>query len=278
MIKICLDAGHYGKYNRSPANGKYYESDMVWKLHLYQKQYLEAYGIQVITTRSNQNTDRGLYDRGAASKGCDLFISDHSNAVGSGINNSIDYPVAYGLNEDKDTKIDDISREIGGLLASCVESIMKTKQKARVSTRWSGTDSDGDGQHDEEYYGVLRGAKAVNTPGIILEHSFHTNANATNWLLDDENLKKLAKAEADVIAKYFGVKEKATTPDLPYIVRVEIADLNIREKPTMDSPSRGYTGKGSFTIVAESDGKGASKWGKLKSGAGWISLDFAKRI
>jgi hypothetical protein len=33
-IKICLDAGHYGKYNQSPVVNKYYESDMAWKLHL----------------------------------------------------------------------------------------------------------------------------------------------------------------------------------------------------------------------------------------------------
>lgn len=39
-----------------------------------------------------------------------------------------------------------------------------------------------------------------------------------------------------------------------------------------------YTGIGVFTIVAEADGEGATKWGKLKSGAGWISLDYAKRI
>ena len=32
--------------------------------------------------------------------------------------------------------------------------------------------------------------------------------------------------------------------------------------------------KGIYTIVAESKGQGATKWGKLKSGAGWISLDY----
>lgn len=31
-------------------------------------------------------------------------------------------------------------------------------------------------------------------------------------------------------------------------------------------------------IVAEADGEGATKWGKLKSGAGWISLGCAKKI
>ena len=39
-----------------------------------------------------------------------------------------------------------------------------------------------------------------------------------------------------------------------------------------------YTGKGVFTIAEEADGQGASRWGKLKFGAGWISLNYAKRI
>lgn len=26
-IKVCLDAGHYGKYNRSPAVSSYYPKD-----------------------------------------------------------------------------------------------------------------------------------------------------------------------------------------------------------------------------------------------------------
>ena len=38
------------------------------------------------------------------------------------------------------------------------------------------------------------------------------------------------------------------------------------------------SGKGVFIIVEEAYGQGASRWGKLKSGTGWISLDYAKRI
>ena len=92
-VKVCLDAGHYGKYNRSPAVSSYYESDMTWKLHNYLKKELVAFGIGVVTTRTNQNTDRALYERGASSKGCSLFISVHSNAVGNGVNENVDYPV-----------------------------------------------------------------------------------------------------------------------------------------------------------------------------------------
>lgn len=64
-----------------------------------------------------------------------------------------------------------------------------------------------------------------------------------------------------------------------YIVRVSISNLNIRRGPGTNYARTGqYTGVGSFTIVEESTGAGASKWGRLKSGAGWISLDYATRV
>ncbi|MDR7813404.1 N-acetylmuramoyl-L-alanine amidase family protein [Lacrimispora sp.] len=191
-MKICLDAGHYGKYNKSPADGRYYESDMVWKLHLMLKRYLEEYGIQVITTRINQETDKVLYDRGTASAGCNLFVSLHSNATGTGVNNAVDYPVSY-------CSINHTADDIGLVLAKAVQVTMQTKQAARIEHR-SGSNGD--------YYGVLRGATAVGTPALILEHSFHTNAAVTAWLLNDANLDRMAKAEADTIAAYYGIQKE----------------------------------------------------------------------
>lgn len=64
-----------------------------------------------------------------------------------------------------------------------------------------------------------------------------------------------------------------------YLVKVTANVLNIREKAGTDSKITGQIkDKGTYTIVAESNGTGATKWGKLKSGAGWISLDFVERI
>ena len=31
-------------------------------------------------------------------------------------------------------------------------------------------------------------------------------------------------------------------------------------------------------MVDEAAGAGATKWGKLKSGAGWISLDYVEKV
>ena len=70
-----------------------------------------------------------------------------------------------------------------------------------------------------------------------------------------------------------------TVPFEPYRVRIRINNLNIRKGPgTNYGKTDQYTGVGVFTIVTESDGTGASKWGKLKSGAGWISLDYATKL
>lgn len=57
-------------------------------------------------------------------------------------------------------------------------------------------------------------------------------------------------------------------------VRIDIDNLNIRTGPGTNYPVTGkFTGKGTFTIVKIQNG-----WGKLKSGAGWISLAYAKRL
>lgn len=70
------------------------------------------------------------------------------------------------------------------------------------------------------------------------------------------------------------------TKKTPFRIKVSIADLNIRRGPGMNYNTTGaFTGVGVFTIVDVKDGKGSTKgWGKLKSGAGWISLDYGTEI
>ncbi len=75
-------------------------------------------------------------------------------------------------------------------------------------------------------------------------------------------------------------KTTATSSDTSFKVRVSITDLNIRKGPGTNYAKTGqYTGKGVFTITAVKNGQGSTAgWGKLKSGAGWISLDYVNRI
>lgn len=206
-LKICIDAGHYGKYNPCPSIKTYYESEVMWKLSRLQAKYLESVGVEVVHTRSVQSKDLSLNARGSSARGCDLFISNHSNAVGSYMDETIDYPVVYGLVSDKTTNIDEKSMEIGRLLADVIAKTMNTKQAGRVTTRKSSSDKNKDGVLNDNYYGVLHGSRVVDVPGLILEHSFHTNTKSVQWLLNDDNLEKLAKAEVEVILSYLSGSE-----------------------------------------------------------------------
>ena len=206
---VCIDAGHYAKYNRSPVVPEYYESEMNWKLHLLMKAELEKYGIQVTTTRADKNKDLELTARGRASKGADIFLSLHSNAADS---EAVKYVVAMYQVDDNCGEMDEQSVEVAELIAHTVAGVMDLPWQT-WSTK-SSADRDGNGYKDD-YYGVLRGAHDVHTPGVIIEHGFHTNAATARWLLVNENLEKLAKAEAEVIAQYFDVAKGVPAEETP---------------------------------------------------------------
>jgi len=58
-----------------------------------------------------------------------------------------------------------------------------------------------------------------------------------------------------------------------------VAALNVRRGPgTNYGITKCIRDRGIYTIVDEAKGPGATKWGKLKSGDGWIALDFVKKV
>lgn len=81
---------------------------------------------------------------------------------------------------------------------------------------------------------------------------------------------------AEVTRRLSAVQQ--TQPFQPYRVRVSISNLNIRDGPGTNYARRSYIPAGVYTIVEERAGKGSKAgWGRLKSGVGWISLDYVKR-
>lgn len=240
-FQVCLDAGHYGNYNAGAVKG-YYESVRMWKLTELLAQELTSRGITVIKTRSNQKSDLSLISRGKKAKGCDLAVSMHSNGASQ---KSVDYPAGLVFRDNARTDLDERSAEIGLALAKVVQNVMGTTQSARTMTKASSSDRDGNGIRDDEYYGFLEGARQVKVPGVILEHSFHTNPKAAAWLMSDANLAKLAKAEADCIAEWLEGTAKPVTQTLQVAQRKSAtfnkaykttADLNMRAGAGTDFP------------------------------------------
>lgn len=73
---------------------------------------------------------------------------------------------------------------------------------------------------------------------------------------------------------------KATSTSFKaYAVKVNVSALNIRKGPGTKNAVVGIiSDRGTYTIISESKGSGSTKgWGKLKSGAGWISLDYVTK-
>lgn len=71
----------------------------------------------------------------------------------------------------------------------------------------------------------------------------------------------------------------SSTSFKPYLVKVTTDELNIRKGAGTNFGTNGaIRDRGTYTIVAEATGAGATLWGKLKSGAGWISLDFTTKV
>ena len=119
-----------------------------------------------------------------------------------------------------------------------------------------------------EYNGTPNGSltrhnmfAATSCPGPYLQGKFPELVKVVNARLEEQ-------------------PEPAPTPapTKGYLVKVKADVLNIRKGPGTNYDISGQIkDHGIYTIVAESDGKGASKWGKLKSGAGWISLDYVEK-
>ena len=306
-LLVVIDPGHTGNtYNAGAVKG-YYESKAVYDLSLYEKAALEKRGIDVILTRE-RNQDPGLYERGqmAVKKGHGyanvVFESNHSNAFNG---------KAYGVTIIRSAHLPS-SEKLADRMIDAIVKVMKPSTgityNRGVTTK---TQSNG-----ADWYGVIRGAvsgevsqkQAQNGPvhyDYIVEHGFHDNQKECKFLSKQENLKAIAEAKAAVIADYFGISDKGQSGNqgsqggqheqgtdtdspvqnkkTPYLGRIRTDTLNIRKLPTVHSAAVGFTGKGTFTITEEATGVvnasgDKSRWGRLRSGKGWICLDYAEKV
>lgn len=211
MLKIVIDPGHYTGHNKGQSAG-YYEGNAVYKLAQYLKDELQSGTdqIKVILTKSTMAENPSVSERGriAVRNGATVFISLHTNAVGDVSKQE----KAYGVSVYRSLYLPD-SEDLGKKLADAIVDVMApvtgVTYSRGVLTRKSTTTG-------KDYYGVIRGA--VNGAGtmaqasagtvkhaFIIEHGFHTNSRECAYLADDANLKKIARAEADIIKEHFGL-------------------------------------------------------------------------
>lgn len=211
MITVVIDPGHYTGYNKGVTAG-YYEGNAVFKLAQYLKEELQSDTdqIKVAMTKNTMAENPGVFARGqfAVNNGATVFLSLHSNAV----RDTEKYEKAYGVSVYRSLFLPD-SEDLGKKLADAIVEVMAQVTGVTYSRGVLTRRSDTTGR---DYYGVIRGAvnnaetAAQASAGVvkhafIIEHGFHTNSRECDFLAVDDNLKKIAKAEADTIKEHFGI-------------------------------------------------------------------------
>lgn len=132
-----------------------------------------------------------------------------------------------------------------------------------------------------QYTSGLMVQNAIRKQGVshaVLETCFITDRDDMDWY--QVNKSKVAEAIVTGIKKGFGLDK----PFSPYMVKVDVDKiydhvLNIRKNPDGSSLITGKIAETmSVTIIDEARDQAGHLWGRLKSGAGWIRLDYTSRV
>lgn len=189
MATIVIDPGHYGGYNAGVCPG-YYEGNAMLILSKYLGEALTARGATVYYTRTTNDQNPSLEERGSMGAGADLFISMHSDAYD---NANVRGVTSYMSVQQPGSR--PFADEIGMAAAGA----MGNQFRGTIARPYP------DNPY-LDYYGVIRAAVKVGASNaFLIEHGFHTNPEDCAVLNSNEGLRRIAEAEADVIASYFGL-------------------------------------------------------------------------
>ena len=111
--------------------------------------------------------------------------------------------------------------------------------------------------------------KSISGDRVVIDKS----KDGQNSIMSAINKKYISLATAAATST------TTTNKFTEYKVRVTASVLNIRKGAGTNYTITGtITDKGVYTIVGEATGTGATKWLKLKSGAGYIASDYTKKV
>lgn len=241
--EVVLDFGHGGTDSGAVA-GSYLEK--VWNKDTGEscKSELERHNVKVHLTRKADETI-------SLNKRCEIanntnakwFVSIHHNAGGGDRGETI-HSITHGEGKE-------LADKIGKELKSIGQTAIKTYSRSS--------------SNNKDYYAVIRGTKMK---AVIVEVCFMDNT-ADRQIADTlEERKRNGIAIAHGILKQMGVAIKDDSQSGSYLVKINEDSLNVRSGPGTNYKINTTVKKGDvFTIVETQD-----HWGKLKSGAGYISI------
>jgi len=205
---LTLDAGHGGNDPGAQANGKN-ESELNLTIVKYIKSYLEQYdNVKVYLTRETDNENPELEDRilTGVNNGSEAVISFHLNAGGGTgclacVTNGLYDP--YNIKESDyalaQSILDSLENELG---------IKNNGFYKRSTTEYLWPNGQEADFFKNNYYGIMNGITSM-----IIENCYMDSDDYSRYLNSDEKLRAIAKADADGIAAYYGLKNPEKTYD-----------------------------------------------------------------
>ena len=255
MSKVFLGVGHGGS---DPGAVSYLkEKDVNLNMALACRDYLVANGVEVKMSRTVDENDPLTEEiKECNAFNPDLAVDIHNNAGGGD-----GFEVFYG--------IAGVGKPLAENLEAEIKAIGQNSRGCKTKLNSTG---------NADYYGFIR---QINCPSVIVEGVFVDNAADAAQADTLEEQKAFGVAYAKGILKTLGITPSENKPapapakpDTSYTVKITAkSGLNVRENPDINSKIKTTVKYGEvYTIVDEKNG-----WGKLKSGAGWISLQYTAK-
>ena len=201
---------------------------------------------------------------------------------------SAEYVEWLGMKENPNGKGWASGAGYGEKILAILKAVRQTKvSSTNTSTNTSTTASTTSSVKVGDLVSITSGAKyytGADIPNWVENKKWYVKSISGDRVVIDKSADGKNAICSPIHVKYLTVVGAAAASSTPaetsYRVKVETSYLNIRKGPGTDYARTGaFTGAGVFTIVETRSGTGSkSGWGKLKSGAGWISLDYTKRV
>lgn len=113
---------------------------------------------------------------------------------------------------------------------------------------------------------------------ITVHRWFANKACPGDYIYD--RLGQMADEANKILASYnSGSAQPSSAIQNGFMIEVKVTNLNIRKGPGTNYDKTGiYVRPGFYTITETKNGPGSAKgWGRLKSGIGWVSMDYVIR-
>ncbi len=190
---IVIDPGHGGANELGAVYAPFTESAMTLYVAGLMAQELQQYDNVIVLSTRTADTYLSLADRVEYAKNAnaDFLFSVHFNVQGG--------------SHDKNGAIILQSAFDNAYVTGSSFGLLELQQLAAIGIQnqgfWTRLGNDG-----QDYYGIIRRARAYGIPAVITEHCYIDNPIDRAWLSQPGSYQKLAHADVTALAQYLHLK------------------------------------------------------------------------